>query len=383
MVKGRRAAIRILTYALANRVVDSLTQKDFRALLEFLRGCYAVSDLDGFVARILADLPQLVPADTTVYNEYNFKRNRIIWQENPPIAFPGSERIWERYSREHPILDHIRRTKDGRAVKFSDFVTRRQFQRTGLYSEFFLPLRIEHQMHVLFGEPKNLLVGLALNRKKTDFSERDRTILNLLRPHLLRAYQNAAVLTEMLQEMAALRCAIEDLHRGVIVLSPNRKIKSINETARSWLSEYFGDNQIRGHRLPRELDLRAARQRGPVEANVAAHRPAPAPVWIVERAGKQLRAGLIAAAGQSVVILEDRRLSIDPPALRFLGLTQRETEVLTWMAQGKTNAEIGAILHTRPRTVEKHIERILDKLGVETRTGAVGAALRSVEAPVR
>lgn len=54
-----------------------------------------------------------------------------------------------------------------------------------------------------------------------------------------------------------------------------------------------------------------------------------------------------------------------------LGLTRRETEVLTWVADGKTNAEIGLILGTSPRTVQKHLEHVFEKLGVETRTGAV------------
>ncbi len=54
-------------------------------------------------------------------------------------------------------------------------------------------------------------------------------------------------------------------------------------------------------------------------------------------------------------------------------LTPRELEVLTWVAQGKTNAEIAIILNTRSRTVGKHLERIFVKLGVETRTAAAAA----------
>src|SRR3989454_10906446 len=51
-------------------------------------------------------------------------------------------------------------------------------------------------------------------------------------------------------------------------------------------------------------------------------------------------------------------------------LTAREREVLEWVAAGKTNRDIAAILGARPRTIEKHLERIYDKLGVETRTAA-------------
>lgn len=53
-----------------------------------------------------------------------------------------------------------------------------------------------------------------------------------------------------------------------------------------------------------------------------------------------------------------------------LGLTARESEVGMWLARGRTNPEIARILSMQPRTVEKHVERILVKLGVENRTGA-------------
>lgn len=52
-------------------------------------------------------------------------------------------------------------------------------------------------------------------------------------------------------------------------------------------------------------------------------------------------------------------------------LSLREGEVLGWIVEGKRDAEIAAILGLSTRTVEKHVQHILEKLGVETRTGAV------------
>jgi DNA-binding CsgD family transcriptional regulator len=49
--------------------------------------------------------------------------------------------------------------------------------------------------------------------------------------------------------------------------------------------------------------------------------------------------------------------------------------VLEWLAAGKTDREIGQILGTSPRTVQKHLQHIYEKLGVETRTAAVMRAL--------
>src|SRR6188508_194201 len=61
--------------------------------------------------------------------------------------------------------------------------------------------------------------------------------------------------------------------------------------------------------------------------------------------------------------------------LGSLGLTPRETEVLTWIAQGKTNYEIGVILSACTGTICKHVQRILVKLSVENRTAAAAIAL--------
>ena len=55
------------------------------------------------------------------------------------------------------------------------------------------------------------------------------------------------------------------------------------------------------------------------------------------------------------------------------GLSKRETEVLSWVVQGKRDSEIGVILEISSRTVEKHVGRILHKLRVENRTTAVAA----------
>lgn len=62
--------------------------------------------------------------------------------------------------------------------------------------------------------------------------------------------------------------------------------------------------------------------------------------------------------------------------LESLGLTAREAEVLLWVAQGKSNEEIGIILGASRNTIKKHVLHVLDKLGVESRSAA---AIRAIE----
>ncbi|CCB64775.1 MULTISPECIES: DNA-binding response regulator [unclassified Hyphomicrobium] len=59
-----------------------------------------------------------------------------------------------------------------------------------------------------------------------------------------------------------------------------------------------------------------------------------------------------------------------------LGLTTREAEVLLWIARGKSNRDIGQILGMSPRTVNKHLEQVYVKLGVENRAAAAATAVR-------
>jgi DNA-binding response OmpR family regulator len=61
-----------------------------------------------------------------------------------------------------------------------------------------------------------------------------------------------------------------------------------------------------------------------------------------------------------------------------LQLTSREAEVLLWISRGKSNREIGEILNISPRTVNKHLEQVFVKLGVENRASATARAVRAL-----
>lgn len=65
--------------------------------------------------------------------------------------------------------------------------------------------------------------------------------------------------------------------------------------------------------------------------------------------------------------------------LRSLGLTARQAEVLFWVSEGKTSAEIATILSCKRGTVSKHIEHILETLAVENRTTAAAIAFRMLQ----
>ena len=75
-----------------------------------------------------------------------------------------------------------------------------------------------------------------------------------------------------------------------------------------------------------------------------------------------------------VVLREENDASAVESLMTAFRLTLREAEVLYWVTLGKTSKDIGDILGSSPRTVNKHLEHIFEKLGVETRTAAANMA---------
>jgi DNA-binding CsgD family transcriptional regulator len=81
-------------------------------------------------------------------------------------------------------------------------------------------------------------------------------------------------------------------------------------------------------------------------------------------------------AGQDMLLLEEEPGGHNAGIPDEFGLTRRETEILAWIAQGRTNAEIGLGLSISPRTVKKHLENIYSKLQVHGRGTAVARFYR-------
>lgn len=69
------------------------------------------------------------------------------------------------------------------------------------------------------------------------------------------------------------------------------------------------------------------------------------------------------------------------PLVRALGLTDREAEVMLWVAQGKSNVDVATILGMSEKTVKKHLGSVFEKLGVESRTAATLRAIEVLHQP--
>lgn len=145
--------------------------------------------------------------------------------------------------------------------------------------------------------------------------------------------------------------------------------------AGEWLASYFPDSTQASRELPAAVRdwLREALS----TTNTGAAAEARAPL-LVERDGLVLCLSLSRRRHELLLLLEEKPLQQSAAAtLEQYQLTPRELEVLHWLAKGKTNRDIGEILGMSPRTVNKHLEHIYVKLGVETRSAA--AALTALK----
>jgi DNA-binding response OmpR family regulator len=157
------------------------------------------------------------------------------------------------------------------------------------------------------------------------------------------------------------REAVDVAGMGAVVLDGLGRVAWRSPQATRWLDEAFSSSDDSVEQAA--AWLKAAAARGEATA------PLPA--------GRRLLARHMGQSGFSeATLLLSLADAVAAPRQPDVPLTPRETEVLSWLAKGKTNRDIADILGMSPRTVNKHLEHIFEKLGVETRSAATAVAGR-------
>lgn len=223
--------------------------RTLRAALDLL-GAMNESALDKRVFAQLGveQLPQLVASEFTTLSICHLESGRREVFGLPAGALSAQDRAaFDRHFHEHPLVRYHAYQGGPGTQRISDSLSMEQFRRSPLYNDYYRRIRIDHAMALPIYVRDGVLVSFVLNRTRRDFTDRERALLDVLRPHLARVYQ---------------------------------------------------------------------------------------------------------------------RLN------RLGGLTAREAEVLRWVAAGKSDAQIAAILRISARTVQKHLQHSYEKLGVESRTAA-------------
>jgi DNA-binding CsgD family transcriptional regulator len=241
--------------------MTDLGGRDVRRAQELINVAYTTKAPAQFAESVVEALARVVPGEVVGYNERELESRQLrVGAETPTEASsPEVSTAVSEFCGDY-ALSMQRHYSETRALKISDLLSRRQLHQLDYYNYALRPLEIEHQIRLWLAAPTGVARYLYIGRRQGsgDFTERDRDLLELVRPFL-----NA-------------------------------------------LHERFDQQDLD------ETDDNC--------------------------------------------------------------LTEREVEILSWVARGKTNYEIAALLVVSPHTIRKHLEHAYEKLRVHTRTAAVARA---------
>jgi DNA-binding response OmpR family regulator/DNA-binding CsgD family transcriptional regulator len=169
------------------------------------------------------------------------------------------------------------------------------------------------------------------------------------------------------------RAALDAAGRFLVATDGNGQLLWCTPKAKQLLSELFPANGDAGTTLPPNVvrQLTGLRHQG----GLAGARS------VIEVGGRKMELAFLSSTGPDELLFRLTETSTIPDEQLLqhtLALTARESQVLLWISRGKSNREIGEILDISPRTVNKHLEQVFVKLGVENRAAAAARAVRSL-----
>lgn len=349
-----------------------LNRSDLKAVSEGLRELYAHTDSSSLPHCVVRLLHRFIPADSAVYNSFDFRSGEMFVVHDHGPEGDRYLPALQQHIQQHPLLAHVRaHWRDG-AASLSDVASNRQLRDMQIYCEFLHPLRIEKQLGLMVQDRQYGVSAVALQRDGKDFSRRDKDLLTFLQPHIIQAFKNASDLTRLKNRVGGMEGLANLVDLGVIWLSSDNTIEWMSNLSERWLREYFPRAELAPSTGPRQLSRSLTSWIGKQKS---AQQTAAALGWRAEQTvlgpnGSLSVRWLCDQPDRSYLILSEHRTNHLPEKLRSLGLTVRETEVLHWVAEGKSNEAIGILLGLSRRTVDKHMENVLRKLAVESRTEA-------------
>ena len=343
--------------------MPALAQSDLQAALDVLCEAEGVDGVTPFPSQLLDRLRELVPSDWVAYNELDRPGGRILHyeacargREVDEAAPPEVRKAFWPLRDQHPICAYQDRSGDFAAQKLSDFVQRREWHRLEIYRDYFRHFNTECLLTVGLPAPPWHTKLFMFGSAKRDYSERDRLLLNLLRPHLVHLYESAKT-----RRLAAALAAGAEAEGELLVLDSTDAIEFATANARRLLRHYIGP--ARGSRLPASVKEWLRHEGRLLNDGFRASGSA----LSFERGNRRL---VILSPENGVLLLREESA---PIAARDL-LSWREWQVLALVEKGKSNAEIAAVLWIAAGTVRKHLENIYAKLGAHSRTAAVARA---------
>jgi DNA-binding CsgD family transcriptional regulator len=325
---------------------------------------WQLEDLASFRANLATQLRGVVDCEVAAYNEIGPTPQDVFIAADPSELLETMGDTLEAFGtlvRQNPLAAHYARTGDPRALRMSDFISTRKLHALELYDLVYRHLDTEYQL--AFSVPAvGQLIGVTVSRCKSDFSDDELELFDALRAIVVGAYRN-------LHD----RARLDVLTRGLDDLDEGLSAVVLVEASGALVPAH-----ARAEKLLREL----AREGACLEdlgrwARVQRCRLGVAEPLTLETAAGELQAHYVRGSPGNLDAVSLRlRPTRTAHALRVLGLTSRQAEVLHLAWQGHSNLQVALALDISEHTVRHHLEEIYRRLDVSSRAGATRKATR-------
>lgn len=310
-----------------------MTSADLSAFHRAVRRVHGTRSGAEFSANLLGALREIIGADIALVDWNRCRLHGVKTAYDPGGSIPREvNEAVHRHLGDNPIYG--RRNREAAAI--SDHLDRRKWHRTALYNEAYGMVGQEDGLAIDLGFADGCMVSLGVTRGRRGFSAVERLQLTLLGDHVADTYRR-------LETDTGKGHWLEVHEDGSYAWPPEDRGARL-------LSAYFNWSGRRD-RLPSSLwqRIRSPHPTGEIRESSGA--------------GELRLRWIPSATGGFLLHLEER-------AAGEVKLTRRENEVLHWLGEGKTNAEIAILLGIRQGTVKRHLENLYAKLGVENRHAA-------------
>jgi DNA-binding CsgD family transcriptional regulator len=401
--------------------MNSLLSSDLQKIVEFLQQLYRATNARKFPSYLVSIIPSIIKSDFTAIISISAElstrskdqHNTPSIASNSPVLLTASDSQLSSKIKaampsflQNPLAKRYLLTGDNGAQKMSDFCTNSQSrEQESWYQHYLQPLGMSDQISLVVAAPKlnarkslesdssvasnvsmassitgeqkpsNLFINIY--RNKQDFDEHDRAKLNLLSPHILQAYQNSQLLSNIKEDCTQVCQALDQA--TIIIIRRNGLVRFITESSLDLINKYFPLYSFEQHNLP-EIIASWAKQKIS-EISKIPHFPLLIPPLRIIQNKKTLivKLSIDAPRDQYLLILEEQvPLKLSLSALGNFKLSNREIEVLCWIIRGSDTRHISKVLSISDRTVEKHCENIYEKLGVNNRFTAINQVLQEL-----
>ncbi|HET7568948.1 MAG TPA: LuxR C-terminal-related transcriptional regulator [Gaiellaceae bacterium] len=205
--------------------MPELRQRDVSAALALVAELGAADEPEDVAARTLPALRALLGADAASFSG-GARDGGAVWRFDPEDALePVGDDELEARVAGHPVVSRMLRTGDGRAARVSDVVSQRRFEQLPIYRDRFRPTGLRYQLLTGIALTPPLPSGIGVARVGSDFGERERVLLELLRRPLATVFRNT------LARVAARRLEVDAARAEALGLT-GREIEVVGHVAR-------------------------------------------------------------------------------------------------------------------------------------------------------